>query len=45
MQLPWWAWVLIAVGVVLIGYVKLKAWAAIKRKMESKANEIPEDEE
>lgn len=45
MQIPVWGWVLIGVGVVLIGYVKLKAWAAIKRKMEAKAGEIPEDDE
>ncbi len=45
MQIPVWGWVLIGVGVVLVGYIKLKAWAAIKRKMESKAKEMPEDDE
>ncbi|MFP4510273.1 MAG: hypothetical protein ACLFNQ_09085 [Spirochaetaceae bacterium] len=45
MQIPVWGWILIGAGVVLIGYLKLKAWAAIKRKMEAKAGESYESDE
>ncbi len=30
--MPWWAWVLIAVAVIVIGYLKLKVWNAMTKK-------------
>lgn len=31
-ELDWWVWVLIAVAVVGIGYLKLKVWGAMTKK-------------
>ncbi len=30
--MAWWAWVLIAVAVIVIGYLKLKVWNSMAKK-------------
>jgi hypothetical protein len=30
--MPWWGWVLIAVAVIVIGYLKLKVWNSMAKK-------------
>ena len=39
--MPWWAWVLIAVAVAVIGYLKLKVWNSMTKKkpIQSEKNE------
>jgi hypothetical protein len=32
LELDWWVWVLIGLGVVIIGYLKLKVWGAMSKK-------------
>jgi len=34
--MEWYWWVLIVVGVVVIGYAKLKVWGAIQKNMAEK---------
>ncbi len=34
--MEWYWWVLIAVGVVVIGYIKLKVWGQIQKSMAEK---------
>ena len=34
--MEWWVWVLIGVGVVLIGYLKLKVFSAMKKNAKKK---------
>jgi len=31
-ELDWWLWVLIGVGVIVIGYLKLNVWGAMRKK-------------
>ena len=30
--MPWWGWVLVAVAVAVIGYLKLKVWNSMAKK-------------
>lgn len=32
MPLPWWLWILIALGVALIGFLKIKVWKSMGKK-------------
>ncbi len=41
--MPWWGWILIAIGVVVIGYLKLKVWGTMTKKKSVKPNQKEED--
>jgi hypothetical protein len=41
--MPWWAWVLIAIGVVGIGYIKLTVWNRIVARRRAAAEQEPEE--
>lgn len=41
--MPWWAWVLIGIGVIGIGYLKLKVWNSIVAKRRAAAEQEPEE--
>ena len=41
--MSWWAWVLIGLGVVGIGYLKLKVWNRIVARRKAAANREPEE--
>lgn len=41
--MPWWGWILIAVAVVVIGYLKLKVWGAMTKKKPVQQNQKEED--
>ncbi|HOI46155.1 MAG TPA: hypothetical protein PLR26_00325 [Bacilli bacterium] len=38
--MPWYGWVLIGVGLVAIGYLKLKVWGNMTKVREEKKNQI-----
>ncbi len=38
--MPWYGWVLIGVGLVAIGYLKLKVWGNMTKAREEKKNQI-----
>lgn len=40
--MDWYWWVLIAVGVVAIGYLKLKVWNSIKTNRKKKQQDLEE---
>jgi len=42
MTFPWWGWVLIAIAVGVIGFLKLKVWKTMTKKPTSK-NQKDED--
>jgi hypothetical protein len=42
MPFPWWAWVLIAIAVALIGFLKVKVWRSMGQK---KSQPKPKDED
>ena len=41
--MPWWGWILIAIAVVVIGYLKLKVWGLMTKKKSNKPNQKEED--
>ncbi len=41
--MPWWAWVLIVVGVIGIGYVKMKVFGKIMQKRKEAQAEAEEE--
>lgn len=34
--MPWWAWILIAISITVIGYLKLKVWKSMAKKKPKK---------
>jgi len=42
--MAWWAWLLIAVGVIGIGYLKLKVWNRIVAKRRDREQQEQEEE-
>lgn len=40
--MDWYWWVLIAIGVVALGFLKIKVWNSIKKNLKKKQSELEE---
>jgi len=41
--MDWWVWVLIAVGVAVLGYIKIKVWKILLEKGKAKAKRFVDE--